>query len=359
MRIDAFDYELPADRIAQRPLEDRGAARLMVVPPRGEATHSRVASLPDLIPEGTVIVLNDTRVVPARLLGKKEGTGGQVEVFLLRQTRASGGPDEPALWTALGRASKGLRSGTRIDVGDLKIEVVSEQREGGLLEVALSSKTSVTEAIHKWGKVPLPPYIRREADDADAERYQTVFARVDGAVAAPTAGLHLSRELLESFRGRGCETVSVTLHVGLGTFQPVTVQDLDDHPMHEEAFDVPEATALAIARARERGAGVLAIGTTTVRALESAADPARPGHVRASVGETKLLIQPGYAFRVVDHLFTNFHLPRSTLLAMVCAFGSTPLVLRAYETAVREGYRFFSYGDAMLLGPRAGSQSAS
>ncbi len=204
-------------------------------------------------------------------------------------------------------------------------------------------------AVRACGHVPLPPYIKRDDDLADTERYQTVFARRDGAVAAPTAGLHLTNAALARLASRGCSPTNVTLHVGLGTFQPVGVDDLDEHPMHAERYEVSQSTADAIASARARGAPVVAIGTTTVRALESAADPDRPGQVRPSSGETRLLIQPGYAWRVVDALLTNFHLPRSTLLALVCAFGGTERVLEAYRVAVRERYRFFSYGDAMLL----------
>jgi S-adenosylmethionine:tRNA ribosyltransferase-isomerase len=207
----------------------------------------------------------------------------------------------------------------------------------------------VEDAIRALGHVPLPPYIKRDDQSDDAERYQTVFARVDGAVAAPTAGLHVTRALLGRLAVRECDVAMVTLHVGLGTFQPVTVEDLDQHAMHSERFDVTRNTARAVARARERGAPVVAVGTTVVRALESAADPERPGFVRPMTGDTRLLIQPGYAFRVVDLLLTNFHLPRSTLLAMVCAFGGTERVLAAYRAAVEQGFRFYSYGDAMLL----------
>ncbi len=206
------------------------------------------------------------------------------------------------------------------------------------------------EALQREGHVPLPPYIKRDDEVLDQERYQTVFARVPGALAAPTAGLHLSRALLGRLAVRGCELASVTLHVGLGTFQPVTAEDLDQHNMHAETYEISRGTANAIAAARARGKPVVAVGTTVVRALESAADPEREGHVLPAHGETRLLIQPGYRFRIVDRLVTNFHLPRSTLLALVCAFGGYERVLDAYRYAVRQHYRFFSYGDAMLLG---------
>jgi S-adenosylmethionine:tRNA ribosyltransferase-isomerase len=231
------------------------------------------------------------------------------------------------------------------------VRVLARAEEDGLLEVALwdPSGGSTREAIRKCGHVPLPPYIKRADEAEDFMRYQTVYARHDGAVAAPTAGLHFSEAMPGRLAAVGCEVASVTLHVGLGTFQPVQVDDLDHHPMHTERFVVSQATVEAVSRARERGSPVVAVGTTTVRALESAADPNRPGHVRATDGETRLLIQPVYMWRIVDGLLTNFHLPRSTLLALVCAFAGTDRVLEAYRTAVRARYRLFSYGDAMLL----------
>lgn len=362
MRCDLLDYELPEDRIARRPADARDAARLLVVPgpgdPGGEASrqrseqgaelqHRHVFDLPELLPPGALLVANDTRVVPARLLGKKADTGGAVELLLVRPRAGEG-----ARFYAMGRASKGLRRGAVVTFGDGALTARIEGREegGGLFEVTLEARDGdVQAAIERVGHMPLPPYMRRADDDVDRERYQTVFARVPGAIAAPTAGLHLTKELLERLAGRGIEAAFVTLHVGLGTFQPVTVEDLDQHPMHSEAFVIPEATRDAIARARKRSAPIVAVGTTVVRALESAADPDHMGHVCAAAGETRLLIQPGYAFRVVDRLLTNFHLPRSTLLALVYAFAGTERVRRAYALAIAEGYRFYSYGDAMLL----------
>ena len=364
MRVDVFDYELPAELIAQHPADKREEARLLHLPRGGESgEHRRVADLPGLVPEGTLVVVNDTRVIPARLLGKK-ASGGRAEIFLVArmgasEVRVDGAPVTLDVWRALGRASKALREGTLIDIQERGsvggppslVARVLQRCEDGLLEVGLSSPSGrpVDEAIRACGHVPLPPYIKRADGADDAARYQTVYARNDGAVAAPTAGLHLTEALLDRLRERGCEIASVTLHVGLGTFQPVEVEDLDAHEMHAERCNVPPATVDAMARARARGAAVLAVGTTTVRALESAADREHPGRVTAFDGETRLLIQPGYAWGVVDALLTNFHLPRSTLLAMVCAFAGTPRVLAGYGAAVREGYRFFSYGDAMLL----------
>jgi S-adenosylmethionine:tRNA ribosyltransferase-isomerase len=237
----------------------------------------------------------------------------------------------------------------------LFVRLLGRAADDGLLEVALyvPPGSTVDDAVRSCGRIPLPPYIKRDDEDDDAERYQTVYARHHGAVAAPTAGLHLTNAMLGRMAVRGCEVASVTLHIGLGTFQPVQVDDLDNHPMHPERLTVTQSTTDAIAAARARGAPVVAVGTTTVRALESAADPSRPGHVRATSHETRLLIQPGHTWRIVDALLTNFHLPRSTLLALACAFGGTERVLEAYRLAVRERYRFFSYGDAMLLSGRS------
>jgi S-adenosylmethionine:tRNA ribosyltransferase-isomerase len=375
MRVDALHYELPSELIAQRPAAAREAARLLHLPPCAAPAspgpppeHRSVSDLADLIPSGALIVKNDTRVIPARLLGRKQGTGGRVEIFLVRPVGAGSvearpGESRPAeLWRALGKAGKPLRFGADVEIPArdapdgprrLCVRLLGRSDEDGLLEVAAwtPSGEDVASAVRACGRVPIPPYIRRDAGPEDDDRYQTVYARSDGAVAAPTAGLHVTHGLLERLAAKGCELADVTLHVGLGTFQPVQVDDLNEHRMHAERFTVPPETADAVARARGRGAPVVSIGTTTTRALESAADPDRPGHVRATgrETETRLLIQPGYDWRVVDGLLTNFHLPRSTLLAMVCAFGGLERVLDAYAVAVRERYRFYSYGDAMLL----------
>jgi S-adenosylmethionine:tRNA ribosyltransferase-isomerase len=351
MRVDHFDYVLPPELIAQAPTDEREAARLLVVPRDDAPRHSSIRALPEHVAPGTLVVANDTRVLRARILGVKEGSGGKAEIFLVRKLQDAVGPEGTvSRWRAMGRASKPLRPGTRVTKGPLAIEIEG-RADDGLFDVALTSRDgrSIDEALREAGQVPLPPYIKREPRPEDEERYQTVFARVDGAVAAPTAGLHITDALVAQLKERGCEIATCTLHVGLGTFQPVTVDDLDEHPMHAEYYEVSRALAAAIGRARERGAPVLAVGTTVVRALESARDPERPGLVRPGAGETRLLIQPGYAFGVVDRLLTNFHLPRSTLLALVCAFGGTDRMLDAYATAVRERYRFFSYGDAMLV----------
>jgi len=358
MRVTEFDFELPPKLIAQIPAPSREGARLLVLPPvmhAGEPAkapnHATVADLANHIPSGALVVVNDTKVLRARILGNKEGTMGRAEVFLVRKVSdAIEGDKNIQRWRAMGRASKALRPGTRVVKGSLVIEFQGAA-DDGLFEVVLSTSdgSSLEEARRAAGQVPLPPYIKREPLPDDEERYQTIFARHEGAVAAPTAGMHFTPELVLQLRERGCEIEVCTLHVGLGTFQPVTAEDLDDHPMHSEYFEVSRDLGAAVARARARNAPVVAIGTTVVRALESARDPARPGHVRACAEETRLLIQPGYRFSVVDRLMTNFHLPKSTLLALVCAFGGTERVLSAYRMAVHEAYRFFSYGDAMIL----------
>jgi S-adenosylmethionine:tRNA ribosyltransferase-isomerase len=363
VRLDLLDYDLPPELVATRPAAERDGARLLVVDPAADVREApadrTIRDLPELVPPGALVVINDTRVLPARLLGRKRDTGGRVELLLLRR---AGGPAPSARaerWEALGRASKGLRPEMRLELGEAgEIEAsVVATGEGGLVLVDLSTHDGgpLAAAIESVGHVPLPPYLGRPDELEDRARYQTVFARVPGAVAAPTAGLHLTEALMARMRARGVAFGAVTLHVGLGTFQPVTVDDLDEHPMHAEALVVSRELATQIAEARERGSPVVAIGTTVVRALESAADPERPGHVRPLDAETRMLIQPGYAFRVVDALLTNFHLPRSTLLALVAAFAGRERVLDAYRTAVERGYRFFSYGDAMYLPRRAAS----
>ncbi len=346
MRRRLLDYDLPPELIADRPPAERDGARLLVIDGDAPLQHRSIRELDALIPPGALLVVNDTRVIPARLLGHKDDTGGKVEVFLVRDL--GGG-----VWSVMARPLKSLRPGARIsfDSGLLAAEVRRILPDEGQAEVALFPTTDLDfeTALERTGHVPLPPYVHRPDEAADRERYQTIFARAPGAVAAPTAGLHLSPALVERLGARGVQLATVTLHVGLGTFQPVSVEDLDDHPMHSEILSVPPEAAAAMADARARGAPVIAVGTTVVRALESAADPDRPGHVRPRDGETRLLIQPGYRFQVVDQLLTNFHLPQSTLLALVAAFAGLDRVLAAYRAAVEARYRFFSYGDAMLL----------
>ncbi|MBM4362873.1 MAG: tRNA preQ1(34) S-adenosylmethionine ribosyltransferase-isomerase QueA [Deltaproteobacteria bacterium] len=348
MKVDELDYELPAGRIAERPLEDREGARLLVLA-RSGLEHARFSSFAERVPDGALVVVNDTRVLPARLLGQRRGTGGRVEILLLERRSPPGAVES---WLGLGRSSRRLAPGSLIEVGSLEVEIQGVRSEG-VLELGLRADGGVREAIEREGHVPLPPYLRRPDEPGDRDAYQTLYARHEGSVAAPTAGLHLGPRTLDRLRERGIAVAAVTLHVGLGTFRPVTADDLDAHPMHEEEFTVSAEAAEAVAAARRRGGKVVAIGTTTVRALESARDPEEPGLVRPRTGRTRLLIQPGYRFGPVDALLTNFHQPRSTLLALVAAFAGLERVRDAYASALREGYRFLSYGDAMFLPERA------
>ncbi len=342
MKVSDFDYPLPEERIAQEPVDPRDASRLMVVPrgPDAPLAHRTFRELDQLLQPGDLLVMNDTRVIPARLTGHKE-SGGKVEVLLLEPEAAGS-----ARWKAMGQASKPLRPGARVAFEGLAA-VLEEVLGEGFYTVRFDRDGAALEAaIARAGALPLPPYIRRAPGPADAERYQTVVARVPGSAAAPTAGLHFTPELLARLEARGVERAHVTLHVGAGTFLPVRSETVEGHRMHEERYEVPPATARAFAAARARGGRVVAVGTTSVRTLESAFDD---GALREGPGRTSIFLTPGHRFRAVDALVTNLHLPRSTLLMLVCAFGGTERVLAAYRTAVEERYRFFSYGDAMLL----------
>lgn len=317
-----------------------------------ERQHRKVADFAELVPEGALLVMNDTRVRRARVLGTRRPAGGKVELLLLEPLGTW--PDGRERWRALGRANKPLREGSRIDAGELEIEVVARAAEEGLLELAISAPNTVEATLERVGHVPIPPYLGRDDDGEDVERYQTVYARRTASVAAPTAGLHLNQAMLARLASRGVKLARLELEVGLGTFRPVTAPDLDQHAMHEERFAVDAELAAQIHAARLRGAGVVAVGTTVVRALESAADPEHAGEVQPFCGTTRLLIQPGYRFRVVDALLTNFHQPRSTLIALVSAFAGYDATRAAYLDALASGYRFLSYGDAMWIPRRAG-----
>jgi S-adenosylmethionine:tRNA ribosyltransferase-isomerase len=344
MLLSDLDFELPEDLVAQVPVEPRDASRLLVLPRGGGCLrHLHFRDLPDLLAPGDLVVLNDSRVLPARLVGRKE-SGGRVEILLVEPLGDPRGPR----WRAMGQASKPLRPGSRLDLGGLGAAV--ERLEGeGFREVRFDREAgALEEALERVGRVPLPPYIRREPTDEDRKRYQTVVAREAGSVAAPTAGLHFTPALLDRLAARGVERATVTLHVGPGTFLPVRADRLEDHRMHAERYRVPPETARAVAAARARGGRVVAVGTTVVRVLESAV---AEGGIRPGAGRTDAFIRPGHRFRAVDALVTNFHLPRSTLLALSCAFGGTAPVLAAYRAAVEGRYRFFSYGDAMAILP--------
>jgi S-adenosylmethionine:tRNA ribosyltransferase-isomerase len=321
----------------------RDESRLLVVDrARDELVHRFFRDLPELIPPGDVIVLNETRVMPARLVGRRRG-GGEAEVLLLRPLAGRG----PAEWEALVRPGAKLKPGRSVEIGEhLRVDVVGIADEG-IRIVRLHTPLSIDEAIARYGQVPLPPYIDRAAEPEDVERYQTVYARERGSVAAPTAGLHFTPELLQRLEGSGVVVARIVLHVGLGTFRPVEVEDPAEHRLHEEWYDVSAGAARAIETARAAGGRVWAVGTTVVRTLESIA--AEHGTVRAAQGSTSLFIRPPYRFRVIDRLITNFHLPRSTLLMLVAAFGGYERIMHAYRVAVEDGYRFYSYGDAMVV----------
>jgi S-adenosylmethionine:tRNA ribosyltransferase-isomerase len=335
LSIDDFDYELPPELIAQHPPASRRDGRLLRV--TADALEDRrFAELPDLLAPGDVLVVNDTKVIKARLLGEK-GSGGRIEVLIERVLS-----EREAL--AQVRASKPPRAGTRLKLAEaLDVEVV--ERAGEFYRLRFGMK--VLDALERFGAVPLPPYIDRAAGDEDAGRYQTVYARRPGAVAAPTAGLHFDQDMLDALERRGVARAYVTLHVGAGTFQPVRVRELAQHRMHAEWYDIPEDTIAAIASAKRRGGKVVAVGTTTVRCLEAAA--ALHATPVAGAAETGLFIVPGFAFKVVDRLITNFHLPKSTLLVLVSAFAGIDRVRSAYRHAIERRYRFYSYGDAMLV----------
>lgn len=352
-----YDFELPEAQIAQAPLGARDASRLMTVSrASGQWAHRRFAELPELLQPGDVLVLNDARVIPARLLGSKVGSGGRVELLVVRPaaptltSAALHQAPETLEWICLGQASKGLKPGQQVAfAGGLTAEVL-EALGGGEYRVRFHAPpgTSLADLLDEAGRLPLPPYITREPDAADAERYQTVYAKASGAVAAPTAGLHFTEATFAALEAKGIRRVHVTLDVGPGTFLPVREENLEKHKMHPERYTVPEDTAAAVNAAKAEGRRVVAVGTTVVRTLESATDP-ETGRLRAGPGETAMFIRPGFTFRQVDVLLTNFHLPRSTLVMLVSSLLGRERTLAAYREAVQSGYRFFSYGDAMLV----------
>ena len=339
-RTSDFDYDLPPSLIAQDPLPDRGGSRLLVLDRAGGAVrHGRFVDVVDLVAPEDVLVINVSRVIPARLHGKRE-TGNVAELLLVREL-----PD--GTWLAMGHPGGKLKPGRRVTFGpDSSAEIV-EALGGGLRRVRFVGPLDAPATLAQYGEVPLPPYIRRAPRHEDRERYQTVYAAHDGSVAAPTAGLHFTRDLLDRLRARGVALAEVDLHVGPGTFKPVETDDLARHAMHAEPYRVSDAAAALINQRRDAGGRVWAVGTTVVRTLETLAGPG--GRISPGAGETRLFIHPPYAFRAVDRLLTNFHLPRSTLLMLVCAFGGYDNVMRAYGEAVREKYRFYSYGDAMVV----------
>ena len=345
MRVSDFDFDLPDDRIALRPVEPRGAARMLVVGSDGKCEDSRVGTLAGYLRPGDAVVFNNTKVIPARLVGRRGAA--KVEVTLHRRI-------QPTIWRAFARPAKRLREWDIIDFGGLKAEV-EEKGEGG--EVTLSFDTTpggFAEALVRKGVMPLPPYIagKRPPDARDEVDYQTAFAKREGAVAAPTAGLHFSEQIIKSIRDAGAKTHFVTLHVGAGTFLPVKSEDTADHRMHAEWGEVRADTAKALNETRAAGGRIVAVGTTSLRLLESATSP--EGRVYPFSNETSIFITPGYKFRAVDLLVTNFHLPKSTLFMLVSAFSGLDVMQAAYAHAIEDRYRFYSYGDACLLYPGDG-----
>jgi len=345
LALEAYDYDLPQEHIALFPARQRTEARLMVIPRvPGEIQHRHFHDIKDFLVPGDVLILNDTRVIPARLWGTKPETGGQVQVLLLKLIQET-------LWEVLlqpsGRVSSGQTLVFEKDGTRLEAVVKDPPREGsGMRQLEFKDSRS-REKIRILGHMPLPPYLGREDEASDRQDYQTVFARQEGAVAAPTAGLHFDEPLLDLLRERGTEIQFITLHTGYGTFQPVEAEDIRSHRMFEETFTVSEAAASSVNRAKAQGRRVIACGTTAVRALESAAEG--PGQLRAISGETGLFIYPPYDFKIIDGLITNFHLPKSTLLMMVSAFLGRERLFEAYRDALNQQYRFYSYGDAMLI----------
>ncbi len=362
MKLADFDYQLPPDRIAQHPAQPRDAARMMLLHLATQRWEdARFCDLPEVLRGDELLVVNNTKVIPARLFGRragkksspagksasaqKEHLSATIEVLLTRQTG-------DGTWQALVRPGRKVGVGERIvfAAGELEAEVVG-RGELGLRELRFEWEGSLPQVISRLGHVPLPPYVERADEPGDRADYQTIFAQRAGAVAAPTAGLHFMPSTLEKLRARGVEVCELTLHVGLGTFQPIHAEDVEKHRMHEEWYEIPETTAEQLSRAKQGGRPVLAVGTTVVRALEDAAQRGNGGEhlLPRGAGEASLFIRPGHEFRIVDQMLTNFHLPRSTLLVMVSAFAGRDLVLSAYQHALDSGYRFYSYGDCILI----------
>ncbi len=339
MKLSNFDYDLPPQLIAQHPSRQRDRSRLLVLNRREEGVEHRIFSqLPSYLSAGDLLVLNQTKVIPARLKGVKVGTGGKVEIFLLNQVRG----DE---WRVLVRPGKRVRPGTKISIGGGRLRAqITDGGQDGYRGVRFTAEGDFWQILQELGEVPLPPYIKRKPEPVDRLRYQTVYAQTEGAVAAPTAGLHFTEELLERIGAKGVKTASLILHVGWGTFRPIKSEEISEHRMEAEYYHIPSEVCSAIRKVKSNRGKIYAVGTTTVRALESWGQEENPRE-----GWTSLFIYPPFNFKVVDGLITNFHLPRTSLLMLVSAFAGRERVLTAYAEAIREGYRFYSYGDAMLI----------
>ncbi|KAF1679463.1 MULTISPECIES: tRNA preQ1(34) S-adenosylmethionine ribosyltransferase-isomerase QueA [Bacillus] len=341
MKVDLFDFELPERLIAQVPLEQRDASRLMVLDKHtGELTDSSFKHIISFFNEGDCLVLNNTRVLPARLFGTKEDTGGKVELLLLKQEAGD-------RWETLAKPAKRVKKGTVVTFGDGRLKAVcTEELEHGGRKMEFQYDGIFYEVLESLGEMPLPPYIKEQLDDR--ERYQTVYSKEIGSAAAPTAGLHFTEEILQQLKDKGVQIEFITLHVGLGTFRPVSADDVEEHNMHAEFYQMSEETAAALNKVRENGGRIISVGTTSTRTLETIAGE-HGGRFEASSGWTSIFIYPGYEFKAIDGMITNFHLPKSSLIMLVSALAGRENVLRAYHHAVEEEYRFFSFGDAMLI----------
>lgn len=340
MKLKDFDYSLPQEFIAQYPVEKRGDSKLLVLNRKaGSIEHRTFSEIVEYFSKGDILCINNTRVIPARLFGKKESTKGKVEVFLLRKI-------EGAVWEALLRPARRIKRGQRI-IFKNDIECRIEERNGsGMWRVEFSPSNITEQEILSLGNVPLPPYIKRQPEKLDRYRYQTVYAEYKGSVAAPTAGLHFTEEILADIVNKGVKIVKILLHIGIGTFRPVKTEDISQHKMDSEYYEIDEDNAAIINKARKEGGRIFVVGTSTTRALESACND---GYLKPDEGWTGKFIYPPYNFQMVDHLITNFHLPQTTLLMLVSAFASREKILESYEEAKNKGYRFFSYGDVMLI----------
>lgn len=340
MNLSDFYYDLPEELIAQTPLEDRTSSRLLVLDREtGKTEHKHFRSVIDYMQKGDLLIMNNTRVIPARLIGEKEETGSKIEFLLLKRI-------DKDCWEVILKPGRKARPGAKFSFGNgiLKAEVLKIVEEGNRI-VRFSYDGIFEEILDRLGQMPLPPYIKEKLDDK--ERYQTVYSKFEGSAAAPTAGLHFTNEFLEEIRKKGINTAFVTLHVGLGTFRPVKVDNITDHHMHSEHYFISEETANLINETKKNGGRIIAVGTTSVRVLETVAD--ENGYVKATEGDTSIFIYPGYKFKTVDKLITNFHLPESTLIMLISAFAGKEKVFAAYNEAVQEKYRFFSFGDAMFI----------
>ena len=341
MNVSDFDYELPEELIAQKPSEKRDESRLLVVNRKtGKIQHEHFYDIVKYLRSTDCLVLNDSKVLPARMYGIKAGTGAKIEFLLIKRIRGD-------IWETMVRPGKRLKPGDRVDFADDFSARMLEIGEGGTRIVEFEYEGIFMERLEETGTMPLPPYIERPAETEDKDRYQTVYAHEEGSVAAPTAGLHFTEELLDRIRAKGVKTAYVTLHVGIGTFRPVKAEKVEDHEMHFEEYEISEQAANIINETKQSGGRIIAVGTTSTRTCESAAD--ENGCIRAGSGSTGIFIYPGYKFKVIDSLITNFHLPKSTLMMLISALYDREKILEVYQEAIREKYRFFSYGDAMFI----------